>query len=328
MQPWTDSLRFVSDLVLLPWADHATALGDATRGLNVVVFDKDDPAPSQEMLDQVVFYVAPYEGGRRCLALIPLMPRVQIVQSLWAGVDGVWPFIRDDESFPLTLCNAAGVHDASTAELAVALTLARLRELDVFARVASEGAWLHETTGALADRTVLILGYGNIGRATEQRLAGFEVEIIRVAQTARVDEQGRVIHAQSELADLIPQADVVIVTMPQTADTTGLIDADFLARMKDGSLLVNVARGVIVVTDDLLAELRTGRISAALDVTDPEPLPPGHPLWTAPGVLISPHVGGSTTAFLPRAQRLVTDQLRRWKAGEPLANVIARPVGL
>ena len=116
--------------------------------------------------------------------------------------------------------------------------------------------------------------------------------------------------------------------MPQTADTTGLIDADFLARMKDGSLLVNVARGVIVVTDDLLAELRTGRISAALDVTDPEPLPPGHPLWTAPGVLISPHVGGSTTAFLPRAQRLVTDQLRRWKAGEPLANVIARPVGL
>jgi phosphoglycerate dehydrogenase-like enzyme len=201
----------------------------------------------------------------------------------------------------VSLHNAAGVHDASTAELAVGLAIARLRRLDEFAVAQARGAWLHDFTPALADRTVLILGYGNIGQAVERRLAGFEVNIIRVATTARTDDEGREIHGQDELPALLPIADVVIVIMPQTPATTKLINADFLARMKDGAVLVNVARGAIVDTDALLAEVTTGRISAALDVTDPEPLPSDHPLWTAPGVLISPHVGGSTSAFAPRA---------------------------
>jgi phosphoglycerate dehydrogenase-like enzyme len=311
----------MTDLVMLPWADYAATLGGATLGLNVEVFSEGDPEPDQAILDDVVFYVPPYEGGRRSLAVIPNMPRVQIVQSLWAGVDGVWPFMRDG----ISLHNAAGVHDASTAELAVGLAIARLRCLDEFAVAQARGAWLHDFTPALADRTVLILGYGNIGQAVERRLVGFEVNIIRVATTARTDDEGREIHGQDELSALLPIADVVIVIMPQTPATTKLINADFLARMKDGAVLVNVARGAIVDTDALLAEVTTGRISAALDVTDPEPLPSDHPLWTAPGVLISPHVGGSTSAFAPRAKKLVEDQLNRWRQGQPLINQMAPP---
>ncbi len=311
----------MTDLVMLPWTDYASSLGGATLGLEVEVFAEGDPEPEQAVLDRVVFYVPPYEGGRRSLAVIPKMPRVQIVQSLWAGVDGVWPFMRD----AVSLHNAAGVHDASTAELAVGLAIARLRRLDEFAVAQARGAWLHEFTPALADCTVLILGYGNIGQAVERRLAGFEVDVIRVATSARIDDEGREIHGQDELPVLLPRADVVIVIMPQTAQTTGMIDAEFLARMKDGAVLVNVARGAIVNTDALLAEVTSGRISAGLDVTDPEPLPPDHPLWTAPGVLISPHVGGSTSAFAPRAKRLVQDQLNRWRRGEPLLNQMTPP---
>jgi phosphoglycerate dehydrogenase-like enzyme len=311
----------MTDLVMLPWTDYASSLGGATLGLDVVVFAEGDPEPEQAILDRVVFYVPPYEGGRRSLAVIPNMPRVQVVQSLWAGVDGVWPFMRDGVS----LHNAAGVHDASTAELAVGLAIARLRRLDEFAVAQARGAWLHDFTPALADRTVLILGYGNIGQAVERRLTGFEVEIIRVASTARAHDDGGQIHGQDELPELLPLADVVIVIMPQTPTTTKLINADFLARMKDGAVLVNVARGAIVDTDALLAEVTTGRISAALDVTDPEPLPSDHPLWTASGVLISPHVGGSTSAFEPRAKKLVRDQLNRWRRGEALVNQMAPP---
>ena len=151
----------------------------------------------------------------------------------------------------------------------------------------------------------------------ESRLAPFESSVRRVARRPRDGVAGF-----DELPDLLPLADVVVLTVPTTDETRGLVDARFLARMKDGALLVNVARGVVVVTDDLLAELSTGRLRAALDVTDPEPLPGDHPLWSVPGVLISPHVGGNTSAFLPRARRLVQEQLIRYVAGRPLLNVI------
>jgi phosphoglycerate dehydrogenase-like enzyme len=130
------------------------------------------------------------------------------------------------------------------------------------------------------------------------------------------------VHPLSDLPRLLPDADVVVLTTPLNKSSHGLVNADFLARMKDGALLVNVARGKVVDTKALLAELETGRITAALDVTDPEPLPPGHPLWHAPGVLISPHTGGATSAFLPRAHRLLVSQLSRWLAGEPLDNEV------
>lgn len=305
--------------MLLPWDDD---LAGATDGLDVVVWTDDGPEPPQALLDDVVLYVPAYQGGRRALEAAGRMPRLRTIQCLWAGVDSFWPYVP----LGVELHNAAGVHDTSTAELALALMLARLRRLDDFAR--QPGAWLHEETPALADRRVLILGYGSIGKAIERRLAGFEVDVVRVARTARDVEgpTGRVhVHAQDELPALLPTVDVVVLIAPLTDETRGLVDSGFLARMKDGALLVNVARGAVVDTEALTAEVRRGRLEAALDVTDPEPLPPDHPLWSLPGVLISPHTGGLSTAFEPRAKRLVAAQLRRWRAGEPLDNQVLRP---
>jgi len=167
---------------------------------------------------------------------------------------------------------------------------------------------------------VLILGYGAIGEALERRLTGFECDVIRVARSARDG-----VHPIAELPELLPRADVVVLLTPATPETKRMVDAKFLASMKDGALLVNVARGIVVDTDALLAELGTRRIRAALDVTDPEPLPAGHPLWSAPNVLINPHRGGASTAFAPRVARLVRAQLQRYASGEPLINVVAGP---
>jgi phosphoglycerate dehydrogenase-like enzyme len=311
----------VSDRVLLPWPDHADVLHGATDGLDVTVWTDEGPAPSDDVLAEVRFFVPPYLAGAAPLEAMARMPRLEVVQSLWAGVDAVWPHLPAG----VALHNAAGVHDASTAELAVGLTLARLRGLDDFARRQSAAEWLPSRNGAIADRRVLVVGYGRIGQAIERRLAGFEAEVVRVARTARVLEDGREVLPLDALPELLPSVDVVILIVPLTPETRGLVDADFLARMKPGALLVNVARGPVVVTDDLVPALREGRVIAALDVTDPEPLPSDHPLWQAPGVLITPHVGGNSTAFEPRAQRLVEAQLRRWLSGEPLDNRVERP---
>lgn len=312
----------MTDRVLLPWADYAESLGGAADGLDVAVWELGSPEPPQDVLDDVVLYVPEYQGGPAVLEAMARMPRLQTVQSLWAGVDAVWPHLP----FGVALHNAAGVHDASTAELAVALALASLRGLDQFARQMETGEWRRGRFDSIADKRVLILGYGRIGAAIERRLEPFEVaDVVRVATTARTTADGRQVHGIDELPALLPDVDVVVLIVPQTPATTGLVDAAFLARMRPGALLVNVARGPVVVTDDLVAALQEGRVRAALDVTDPEPLPAGHPLWQAPGVLISPHVGGNSSAFLPRAQRLVAHQLRRWKSGQPLDNLVARP---
>ena len=166
-------------------------------------------------------------------------------------------------------------------------------------------------------KRVLIVGYGSIGQAVERRLAGWEVAIDRVARHARDG-----VHPIEELPQILPTADVVVILVPVTDDTRQLVDAEFLKTMKDGALLVNAARGVIVDTDALLAELASGRLHAALDVTDPEPLPDGHPLWSAPGLLLTPHVGGAVRASRERAYRVVADQLARLASGRPLLNVI------
>ncbi|MEU6854087.1 2-hydroxyacid dehydrogenase [Actinacidiphila alni] len=268
------------------------------------------------------FYVVPYMKGPVAGALpLPHMRRVRIVQTLSAGVDHIAPHL--DQLPPgVSLCNARGVHEASTAELALALTLASLRGIPRFVRGQDEERWHSGFYPALADREVLIVGYGSIGAAVEERLIPFECTVVRVARGARSAPRGPV-RALSELPELLPSADVVVLTTPLTEQTRGLAGAEFLARMKDGALLVNVARGPVVDTKALLAETESGRLTAALDVTDPEPLPAGHPLWHAPGVLISPHVGGSTSAFLPRAKRLVREQLTRFAAGQPLENVVA-----
>jgi phosphoglycerate dehydrogenase-like enzyme len=181
-----------------------------------------------------------------------------------------------------------------------------------------QGTWVYARRESLADKRVLVVGAGGIGRALKARLEPFETDVILVGRSAR---EG--VHGARDLRALLPAADVVILAVPLTDDTRGMVGTEFLAHMADGALLVNVSRGSVVDTEALTEQVASGRIRAALDVTDPEPLPPGHPLWTLPGVLISPHVGGNTTAFLPRARKLVADQLQRFAAGEPLASVVS-----
>ncbi|GHE11307.1 2-hydroxyacid dehydrogenase [Streptomyces alanosinicus] len=282
--------------------------------------DGDQPFPGDPA--QCVLYVVPYMK-RLSVRTRPLarMTGVRVIQTLTAGVDDITaqlsvipPGVR--------LCNARGVHEASTAELALTLTLASLRGIPGFVRAQQQERWENAFHPALADKSVLIVGYGSIGAAIEDRLAPFELaRVARVARSERTTARG-LVHPLTELPSLLPHADVVILSTPLTQETRGLVDAEFLARMKDGALLVNVARGPVVDTKALLAELESGRIGAALDVTDPEPLPPGHPLWQAPGLLISPHVGGPSSAFLPRAKRLLVDQLTRFVHDQPLRNVI------
>lgn len=268
------------------------------------------------------FYVVPYmKSAEVCLRPLPQMRSVQVVQTLSAGTDHMEAGLRH---LPpgVRLCNARGVHEAGTAELTLALILASLRGIPDFVRWQDRGEWRCGFRPALADRTVLIVGYGSIGSAIEDRLVPFEVaRVVRVARSARTTERGPV-HPFTDLMSLLPEADVVVLSTPLNDATRHLVDAGFLARMKDGALLVNVARGGVVDTKALLTEVESGRITAALDVTDPEPLPVDHPLWRAPGVLVTPHVGGPTSAFRPRAERLLRDQLRRFVNREELGNVV------
>jgi phosphoglycerate dehydrogenase-like enzyme len=297
--------------IWVPYPDWPATL-DLPAGVVADVWDGFTEPPASR--DEVELFVLPYLAGSGPASVMSELPALRVAQTLTAGVDDVRPLVPQG----VTLCNAKGVHDASTAELAVGLALASLRGLPEHVRAATRGEWVHDTRPSLADRRVLIIGYGSVGAAVEARLAGFECEVRRVARHPRDG-----VEPFEALPALLPWAEVVVLTVPMTDETRGLVDAAFLAALPDGALVVNVARGPVVVTGDLLAEVSTGRLRAALDVTDPEPLPPEHPLWAAPGVLISPHVGGDTSAFLPRARRLVADQVRRYAAGEPLANVIA-----
>ena len=297
-------------LVWLPF--DVAELGEVPDGLRyeTVVPTPDDIPDSA---DEVEFYVPAYNLGPGHGPVLGRMPRLRVVQTLTAGVD----HIRGEVPEGVLLCNGRGIHNASTAELALTLTLASLRGIPGFVRDQDAELWQQGWRASLADKTVLVVGYGDIGRDIEARLLPFEVDVLRVARTARDG-----VHAMADLPDLLPRADVVVLIVPGTTETRGLVDAAFLSRMRKGALLVNVARGPVVLTDDLVDALRSGHVRAALDVTDPEPLPEGHPLWSAPNVLITPHVGGATPAMWPRAYRLVRRQLERFAAGEPVENVM------
>jgi phosphoglycerate dehydrogenase-like enzyme len=267
----------------------------------------------------------------------PHLKGVKVIQAPWAGVDNLLKL------FPpgVTLCDARGVHDIPTAEWALAAILAMEKFLPLFIDMQRRGRWTAgqqaQQTDALsatklpptkikdppapindvADSTALIVGYGSIGQAIETRLAPFGAKFLRVARTAR---EGVV--PLSKLDDLLGQADIVVLTTPLTSETRHLMDAKRLAKMKPGALLVNAARGPLVETEALLGALQEKRIRAAIDVTDPEPLPPGHPLWSAPNLLITPHVAGDSPKFMKRAFKLACEQAGRYARGEPLLNVV------
>lgn len=303
-------------LVTLPGQEWVDAVGPVS-GLELAVWEMDGPPDRAE---EVRVVVPPYIGAGPRLSRLAEVPHLELVQLLTAGYDDVLRALPEG----VRLANATGVHDASTAELAVALTLASLRDLPDFFAAQRDRTWLpsvfHE---ALADKRVLVLGYGSIGRAVAARLTPFEVQVTAVASRARAgDDLVRSVHGVDELATLLPDHDVVIVIVPLSEHTAGLVDDAFLSAMPDGALLVNVARGGVVDTDALVRHARAGRIRAALDVTDPEPLPPEHPLWSTPDVIVTPHVGGASTAFMPRAARLLQDQLSAYAAGRPLRNLV------
>lgn len=261
--------------------------------------------------------VLPYPDHGATIDRLHELPNLKFVQLQTTGYDAVVGKVGPD----VQVATASGVHAAATAELAVALTLARLRGVDDAARDMTEHNWNHRQRPSLADRKILIIGSGGIGNAIFDRFAPFEVEQTRVATTARDDDRGH-IHSIDELPTLLPTAEVVVLITPLTERTDKLVDKEFLAALPDRALVVNVARGGVVDTEALVAELETGRLQAALDVVDPEPLPQDHPLWSTPHTLLTPHVGGNASAFHPRIENLLVEQLYRLQVGKALLNLV------
>ncbi len=292
-----------------------TQWDDLNLPAGVTHLPTDGIAPAAGDLDSIEFYVPRYMGGPAAIAMIPEMKNLKVIQSPNAGVDDVLK-IRPEG---VTLCNAAGVHDASTAELAVALSIASRRGFAAFARDQVDQRWGHERMSSLADSNIAIVGYGNIGKTIARMLSNFEVTITAFSKSGR-DGALTLDHFDR----LLPTFDVIILIVPLNDQTHHLMNAARLASMKDGAALINVARGPVVDTDALIAELNSGRITAGLDVTDPEPLPAGHPLWSAKNVIITPHVGGDSAAFIPRGRKLVEEQLARFASGQPLLHIVAQ----
>lgn len=279
----------------------------------------DDPQALPSAPDGVQFWLPTFLDQTPMHHLVGELPDLRVVQLPSAGADA-W---LDRLPAGVTLCDARGVHDSATAEWVVTGILSRLRAIPSFVRAQDQGIWSNDRfapTDELAGRRVLIVGAGSIGAALAARLAPFEVDLTLVARTARPAEG---VHGVDDLPRLLPTADVVVLLVPLTTATRGMVDARFLTAMRDGAMLVNAARGPVADPAALLAELSTGRISAVLDVTEPEPLPTGHPLWHLPNVLITPHVAAQVHGLLPRTYRLVAAQLRRFLAGEPLHNQVA-----
>lgn len=301
-------------LVSVPGATLRKAFGEIPEAVEIVEWDMAGPAPA----DPIDIVVPPYMGGVAVLGALGNVT-TRLVQSQSIGFDGVADALPPGHVF----ANAASVHETSTAELTLSLILAAQRGIPTFVRAAEQGIWAPERLASLADRTVLLLGYGGVGKAVEERLAGFETNIVRVASRAREDITGH-IHGIEELPNLLPQADIVVVGVPLSDATTHLVDDRFLSLMPDGALLVNIARGAVADPDALLDHARRGRLRFALDVTEPEPLPDGHPLFALPNVLITPHVGGASSAMIPRMARLLRRQVDRMLRGDEPLNVVVR----
>jgi phosphoglycerate dehydrogenase-like enzyme len=273
-----------------------------------------EPARDVEML------VLAHEFGNEVPVLFKRLPGLKVVQAFSAGVDWLLPLIPPG----VVLCSAVGVHDASVSEWVVAAILAMRRRLPEFGEMQRQSEWNRKIADSHANqpiddlegKTVLVVGHGSIGRALASRLEPFGARVIGIAQHERPG-----VEPPDALPRLLPEADVVVDLLPLKQDTEHFVDAKFLSQMKTGALFVNAGRGRTVDTDALLDALRSGRIRAAVDVTDPEPLPSDHPLWGAPNVLITPHIAGDVAREESRAYRFAGEQIRRYAAGQPLLGV-------
>jgi phosphoglycerate dehydrogenase-like enzyme len=293
-------------------ADRAErdAIGELPEAVRMGVIPREGDLP--EGVRDAEFLV-PGAGDRRVERLLGSMRALKVIQTLSAGVDRLHPLVPAG----VTLCDAAGARDAAVSEWVLAAILASLKTLPEMRDDQHAHRWRWRRLADLEDSTVLIVGYGAIGAAVEARLQPFGTHVLRLARRERPG-----VHAVRDLASLLPRADIVVVLLPLTDETTGLLDARALSLLRPGALLVNAARGQIVDTDALGALLREGRIRAALDVVEPEPLPVEHPLWDAPGLLLSPHCAGDTPGAERHAYALVGEQVRRYVRGEPLVNVV------
>ena len=268
---------------------------------------------SKSELSEITIYVPKYMGGKKVLEPTSAMQDLKFIQLLLAGYEDAIPFMRDD----LTLCNARGVHDFSTSELAVSLILAHYKDHREFAYSQSQGSWNHKTTGSTYGKEIAIIGAGSVAQRLKSMLAPFECKVTMFGQSARDG-----VEAISTVQATVEKFDCVVLLVPLTASTRNLVDTAFLKAMKDGALLVNVARGPVVNTDALCAELASKRLFAALDVTDPEPLTEGHPLWSYENCTVIPHVGGDSTAFEPQARAFLAEQFERIAQGKQPINII------
>ncbi|GAA4346471.1 2-hydroxyacid dehydrogenase [Microbacterium rhizosphaerae] len=299
-------------VVSVPDEKLAHDLQPLPEGAELLLWDMKTPPPR----DHIDIVVPPYMSMSEILPMLADVD-VRLVQGQSIGYDGVSAHLPPGKVF----ANAASVHETSTAELAVGLAIAAQRHIPEFVRAQDEHRWAPVFATSLADRRVLLLGYGGVGKAVADRLRPFEVELTVVAHTAR-DEDGVAVHGVDELADLLPDAEILIATLPGGEATRHIVADEALTALPDGALVINVGRGSLIDTDALVEHVSRGRIRAALDVTDPEPLPEDHPLWSLPGVLIAPHVGGASTAMQPRIARLVRRQIDRMLRGEEPVNVV------
>jgi phosphoglycerate dehydrogenase-like enzyme len=298
-------------VVSLPSEELRELAAPLPDGVTSILWDTLGAPPAD--VAEIEFLVPQYDPTPVAADVLARLPRLRVIQLLSAGFD---PWLSATPA-GVTLCNARGVHGASTAELAVMGISAALRDLPTFYDQQRRHEWSDDFTDGLPGRRVLVLGAGDIGERIATAVVAFGASATLVGRSARTG-----VHAIAELPALLPEHDVVAIALPLDDSTRHLVDAAFLAALPDGAVVANVARGGIVDTDALLVELTTQRLRGFLDVTDPEPLPPDHPLWDAPNLIITPHIGGGTTGWIERAARLARDQIARFVAGEPLQNIV------
>ena len=307
--------------VSVPEQAIADALGPVGDDARVIVWDPvESDAPEAERERITIACIPHYSGGRAVYGRLAQCPRLKVIQIPSAGFEHALPFVPAGVS----LANGKGVHDSRVAEMTLALALVSRRLLPQFLDAQARETWEPKfDTRSLADSRALVIGYGSIGEAIGVRLRASEVHVEGVARTARTAPDGTAVHAVADLATLLPDFDIVIIVTPHSDETDKLVDGAFLAAMQDGALLINVGRGKVVDTDALLAELKAKRLFAALDVTDPEPLPDGHPLWSAPQCIIVPHVAGTEVLTNRRYTDLVKRQIDARRCGDDPVNFVA-----